>query len=105
LLAAAERSWLDGVPAYQDPVFGLEVPTQCPGVPSEILYPQKTWEDAAAFDRAPGTWPDASRTTSANTPPTWTRKSSRPAPGVKHLGSLMSVHDIVTLYRIAHIGK
>jgi phosphoenolpyruvate carboxykinase (ATP) len=39
------------VPAYQDPVFGLEVPTGCPGVPSEILYPQKTWEDAAAFDR------------------------------------------------------
>jgi phosphoenolpyruvate carboxykinase (ATP) len=33
-----------------DPVFGLEVPTHCPNVPSEILIPKSTWKDKAAFD-------------------------------------------------------
>ena len=35
-----------------DPVFGLEVPKACPGVPTEILIPKNTWSDAAAFDAA-----------------------------------------------------
>lgn len=25
------------------PVFNLQVPTSCPGVPSEVLHPAKTW--------------------------------------------------------------
>jgi len=33
-----------------DPVFGLEVPTECANVPSEILMPKNTWSDKAAFD-------------------------------------------------------
>ncbi len=33
-----------------DPVFGFEVPTSCPEVPSEILVPKHTWADKAAFD-------------------------------------------------------
>jgi len=33
-----------------DPVFGLEVPTQCPNVPGEILIPKNTWQDQAAFE-------------------------------------------------------
>ena len=33
-----------------DPIFGLEVPTECPNVPSEILIPKNTWADKAAFD-------------------------------------------------------
>jgi len=51
LLTAAMSGQLDGVPTYTDPFFGLEVPTVCPGVPPQILYPQKTWGDAEAFDR------------------------------------------------------
>lgn len=35
-----------------DPVFGVEIPDACPGVPSEILVPKSTWVDAAAFDAA-----------------------------------------------------
>ena len=35
----------------RDPVFGLEVVTEVPGVPSEILNPRYTWEDKAAYDR------------------------------------------------------
>jgi phosphoenolpyruvate carboxykinase (ATP) len=32
------------------PVFKLNMPTACEGVPSEILNPRKVWEDKAAFD-------------------------------------------------------
>lgn len=33
-----------------DPVFGLAIPTECPGVPSELLQPKNTWSDGAAYD-------------------------------------------------------
>jgi phosphoenolpyruvate carboxykinase (ATP) len=34
-----------------DPIFGISVPLSCPGVPSEILAPRKTWKDPAAYDK------------------------------------------------------
>ncbi len=34
-----------------DPVFGLKVPTRCPGVPEEILQPRNTWSDKQGYDR------------------------------------------------------
>ena len=43
--AARQRA----VPA-SDPVFNLDMPTQCPGVPDEVLDPRSTWPDAAAYD-------------------------------------------------------
>lgn len=33
-----------------DPIFGLSVPTSCPGVPSEVLNPRNTWSDSSAYD-------------------------------------------------------
>ncbi len=33
-----------------DSVFGFQVPTECPNVPSEILTPRNTWADKAAYD-------------------------------------------------------
>ena len=33
-----------------DPVFGLGIPEQCPGVPAQVLVPRNTWRDGAAFD-------------------------------------------------------
>ena len=33
-----------------EPLFGLTVPTECPGVPAEILTPRNTWNDKAAYD-------------------------------------------------------
>ncbi len=42
---------LDDAPAAQDPNFGLEVVTECPGVPNTILTPRETWEDKGAYDR------------------------------------------------------
>ena len=34
-----------------DPTFGVEIPTSCPGVPSEVLTPRATWADKEAYDR------------------------------------------------------
>lgn len=37
--------------AYQtDPVFGLEVPTSCPGASDEVLAPRGTWSREADYD-------------------------------------------------------
>ncbi|HQK92127.1 MAG TPA: phosphoenolpyruvate carboxykinase (ATP), partial [Armatimonadota bacterium] len=33
-----------------DPTFRAEVPTSCPGVPSEILVPRDRWADHEAYD-------------------------------------------------------
>ena len=41
---------LDGVATEKDNVFGIEIPTSCPDVPSEILIPRKAWKDASAYD-------------------------------------------------------
>ena len=50
LLNGAMSGKLDKVPTYQDPYFGLTVPTTCPGVPDSILHPQKTWADPKAYE-------------------------------------------------------
>ncbi len=50
LITAALEGKLDSVPTQTDPVFGIEVPTQCPGVPTEVLWPKNTWKDQAAYD-------------------------------------------------------
>lgn len=51
MLKAALNGDLDNVTYTKDPVFGLEVPTECPDVPAEILDPRNTWSDKAEFDR------------------------------------------------------
>ena len=52
MLAAAFAGELDAVPYEIDPVFGLHVPTSCPGVPHELLTPRATWADPVAYDAA-----------------------------------------------------
>jgi phosphoenolpyruvate carboxykinase (ATP) len=34
----------------RDPLFGLDVATGCPNVPSEILIPGNVWSDTAAYE-------------------------------------------------------
>ncbi|MBO0699460.1 MAG: phosphoenolpyruvate carboxykinase (ATP) [Zavarzinella sp.] len=51
LRAALDRK-LDAVPFRTDPVFGLSVPIDCPGVPPDVLDPRTAWKDKAAYDRA-----------------------------------------------------
>jgi phosphoenolpyruvate carboxykinase (ATP) len=50
MVHAALNGALAEVPMRQDPVFGLHVPTSCPGVPAEILDTRGTWRDPAAYD-------------------------------------------------------
>ena len=52
LLDAALYGKLDNVPTETHPILGLTMPTECPGVPSEILNPRNTWEDKEAYDVA-----------------------------------------------------
>ncbi len=50
MVRAALNGDLDGVATVTDPVFGVEVPVSCPGVPADVLHPRQTWHDAEAYD-------------------------------------------------------
>ena len=50
LLNAVLGGSLDKATLRPDPVFGFLVPTQCPGVPAEILDPRKTWSAPSDYD-------------------------------------------------------
>ena len=50
LINAALDGSLQQTAMIEDPIFGIQVPTQCPGVPDEILQPRQTWSDKAAYD-------------------------------------------------------
>jgi phosphoenolpyruvate carboxykinase (ATP) len=50
MVRAALAGTLDRIPTAPEPVFGLEVPLQVPGVPHEVLLPRGTWRDTAAYD-------------------------------------------------------
>jgi phosphoenolpyruvate carboxykinase (ATP) len=51
LLNAALNGKLDKVKFTKDPIFGFEVPTQCPDVPDEVLSPATSWHDQKEYDR------------------------------------------------------
>lgn len=51
MVKAALSGALDGGGFRTDPIFGLEVPTEVEGVPSEVLDPRSTWSDKEEFDR------------------------------------------------------
>ncbi len=50
MVTAALSGALEGVTYRKDPIFGFEVPTTAPGVPSDVLDPRGTWKDGAAYD-------------------------------------------------------
>ena len=52
MITAALEGKLDEVEFEEHPVFGMQIPTTCPDVPSEILNPRSTWANAAAYDEA-----------------------------------------------------
>jgi len=51
LLNAALNGELDDVKYKKDPVFGFEMPTECPDVPSDVLDPSTSWNDKKEYDR------------------------------------------------------
>lgn len=51
IIDAIHSGELAKAPTADDPWFGMQVPTQCSGVPAEILAPRKVWADPAAYDK------------------------------------------------------
>lgn len=52
MIDAIHGGTLDEASTWQDPIFGLAVPTAVPGVPSHILQPENTWSDPAVYRAA-----------------------------------------------------
>lgn len=50
MITAAMNGNLDNVEFKTQPIFELSIPTECEGVPTEVLNPVDTWEDKAAFE-------------------------------------------------------
>ena len=49
MISAIHDGSVGNAPTEKEDHFGLQVVTQCPGVPSELLRPRDTWEDKTAF--------------------------------------------------------
>jgi phosphoenolpyruvate carboxykinase (ATP) len=50
MITAALTGQLDTVGYRKHPVFNVDVPTSCPGVPDAVLDPRSTWPDPKAYD-------------------------------------------------------
>ncbi len=50
MVTAAINGSLDIVKFSHNDIFNLDVPTECPNVPSEVLEPRNTWVDKDAYD-------------------------------------------------------
>ncbi len=50
IIDAIHSGQLEGAPTVTEPVFGLAVPTACPGVPSDLLNARSTWLKPTAYD-------------------------------------------------------
>lgn len=51
IIDAIHSGELGSIETQADPVFGVGVPRSCPGVPTEVLVPENTWEDKLAFKK------------------------------------------------------
>ena len=47
---SALENKFDKIEFYNDPVFGIAVPKECPCVPPDILSPRSTWANQEAYD-------------------------------------------------------
>lgn len=50
MVQAALEGELSNAETVKDEIFGLNIPLHVPGVPDEVLQPQKTWENAKAYE-------------------------------------------------------
>jgi phosphoenolpyruvate carboxykinase (ATP) len=50
MIRAAIVGALDNAEYQRDPIFNLDVPTSCPGVPSGVLNPRNTWARKSDYD-------------------------------------------------------
>jgi phosphoenolpyruvate carboxykinase (ATP) len=54
MIRAILNGSLANVETTPDAVFGVGVPSSCPGVPAEVLVPRNTWKDKEAYDQKAG---------------------------------------------------
>jgi phosphoenolpyruvate carboxykinase (ATP) len=50
MIRAALEGQLDTVRFEAHPIFGVQMPTECPHVPTEVLNPRNTWTNKDAYD-------------------------------------------------------
>ncbi|MFP3488572.1 phosphoenolpyruvate carboxykinase (ATP), partial [Staphylococcus sp. SIMBA_130] len=50
MIQAALNGELDRIETITDPIFGLHIPSHCPGVPADVLQPKQTWENKENYD-------------------------------------------------------
>ena len=50
MITAALPGKLDNVKFEKLPIFDLSMPTECEGVPAEILNPRDTWVNKSSYD-------------------------------------------------------
>ena len=50
MITAALDGMLNDVIFHKHPIFGLDVPQNCPNVPNEVLNPRATWKNQKAYD-------------------------------------------------------
>ena len=50
MVRAATAGHLNDMSTRHDPIFNLDVPVTCPGVPDEVLDPQTTWADPDDYE-------------------------------------------------------
>lgn len=51
MIHAALSGAFDAIPFVREPYFGLEIPTECPEIPSSILNPVIVWPDLKAYQK------------------------------------------------------
>ncbi|AXF56067.1 phosphoenolpyruvate carboxykinase (ATP) [Salicibibacter kimchii] len=51
MVQAALEGELNQVESIIDPIFGLHVPTRCPGVPDNVLQQRETWDDLEEYEQ------------------------------------------------------
>src|SRR6056297_2647125 len=51
MLSEALNGNLENIKFTEEPIFGLSIPEEVEGIPSEILNPRNTWNDKEAYDK------------------------------------------------------
>jgi phosphoenolpyruvate carboxykinase (ATP) len=51
MVGAALSGALEAATFHPDPIFGVQIPDTCPGVPDRVLQPRQTWADPEAYNR------------------------------------------------------
>ena len=54
MITAALEGDLQKVGYEAHPIFGMMMPTSCPGVPAQVLNPRNTWADKEGYDKQAG---------------------------------------------------